>query len=610
MKNLAKLLLTGIVTACSSTADSATAEHPNVVVILSDDQGWGDLSVSGNTNLHTPHVDSLARDGVRFDRFYVCPVCSPTRAEFLTGRYHPRCGVYSTSAGGERMDLDEMTIADTFRAAGYATGAFGKWHNGMQYPYHPNGRGFDEFYGFCSGHWGDYFSPPLDHNGRIVRGNGFTIDDFTDKALDFIETNKDRPFFAYLPYNTPHSPMQVPDRWWDKFKDAPLAMRHREPNREDVPHTRAALAMCENIDWNVGRILQKLDELKLARDTIVVYFSDNGPNGWRWNGGMKGRKGSTDEGGVRSPLLIRWPGAIAAGKQVPQIAAAIDLLPTLADLAGVEVASQKPLDGMSVAPLLVGHNSFRSSGGDATAVDSALRDRMIFSHWNGRVSVRTQRYRLDHQGKLYDMVDDPGQSKDIADREPKTAARLRAAVAKWKKDVLSELGRDDRPFLIGHADYKYTQIPARDGIAHGNIQRSNHFPNGSYFTNWTSTDDRITWNAEVAATGTYEVEIYYACPEADIGSTIELSFNDSRIRGQITEAHDPPVRGGKHDRVPRKESYVKDFRPLKLGTIKLTEGKGELALRAIDMPGKQVMEFRTMMFTRVAESSDGDPTNR
>ena len=154
----------------------AAQHRPNVIVILSDDQGWGDLSANGNSNLATPHIDSLAAEGAKFDRFYVCPVCSPTRAEFLTGRYHPRSGVYSTSAGGERMDLDETTIADTFKAAGYATGAFGKWHNGMQYPYHPNGRGFDEYYGFCSGHWGNYFSPPLDHNGKIVRGKGFVID--------------------------------------------------------------------------------------------------------------------------------------------------------------------------------------------------------------------------------------------------------------------------------------------------------------------------------------------------------------------------------------------------------------------------------------------------
>ncbi|MCH2613309.1 MAG: sulfatase-like hydrolase/transferase, partial [Opitutales bacterium] len=221
------------------------ADRPNVVVFLTDDQGWGDLSINGNKNLNTPHIDSLAREGIRFDRVYVCAVCSPTRAEFLTGRYHARSGVYSTSQGGERMDLDEVTIADTFKAAGYATGAFGKWHNGMQYPYHPNGRGFDEYYGFASGHWGDYFSPPLERNGKIVQGEGFLVDDLTDKAMKFMEKNRDGPFFAYIPYNTPHSPMQVPDEFWERFKDKEIVMRNREPEGEVMSHLRSALAMCE-----------------------------------------------------------------------------------------------------------------------------------------------------------------------------------------------------------------------------------------------------------------------------------------------------------------------------------------------------------------------------
>lgn len=572
----------------SVSADSRS--RPNVVVILTDDQGWGDLSVNGNTNLSTPNIDSLARDGASFDRFFVCPVCSPTRAEFLTGRYHPRSGVYSTSAGGERMNLDEMTIADTFKAAGYATAAFGKWHNGMQYPYHPNGRGFDEYYGFCSGHWGDYFSPPLDHNGQIVQGDGFVIDDFTDKAMEFIERNKDKPFLAYLPFNTPHSPMQVPDRWWTKFKDKELTMHNRDPKRENIPHIRCALAMCENIDWNVGRILKKLAQLEIADDTVVIYFCDNGPNGFRWNGGMKGRKGSTDEGGVRSPMLIRWPGKIESGKTIPQISAAIDLLPTLADLAGIEVVSKKRLDGVSVKPLLLA----------AASEMGAPHDRMIFSHWRNRVSVRTQQYRLDHQGKLYDMTTDPGQYMDISKQQPDVAARLREAAGRWEEQVLAGYDQDDRPFLIGHPDYKYTQIPARDGTAHGNIQRSNRFPNCSFFTNWTSLDDKVTWEAQVGASGAYEVEIHYSCPQADVGSTIELSFNDSRLRAQVAEAHDPALRGGENDRVERQESYVKDFKSMKLGTINLRKGRGVLTLRALKIPGSQVMDFRLIMLTKVA----------
>src|SRR5262249_53127233 len=255
-------LFCGIALRSARAGEAAT--KPNIVIILADDQGWGDLSINGNSNLETPNIDSLARTGALLDGFYVCPVCSPTRAEFLTGRYHPRGGVHDVSTGGERLNLDEKTIADTFKAAGYATGAFGKWHNGTQWPYHPNGRGFDEYYGFTSGHWGSYFDPPLDHNGQPVQGKGFIIDDLTDHALAFIETNKSRPFFCYVPFNTPHSPMQVPERFYRKFANLELKLRSRDPAQEDVPFTRAALAMCENIDWNVGRILQRLQELKLA----------------------------------------------------------------------------------------------------------------------------------------------------------------------------------------------------------------------------------------------------------------------------------------------------------------------------------------------------------
>lgn len=562
------------------------ADRPNVVVFLTDDQGWGDVSISGNANLSTPHIDSLAEEGIRFDRFYVCAVCSPTRAEFLTGRYHARSGVYSTSAGGERMDLDEVTIADSFKAAGYATGAFGKWHNGMQYPYHPNGRGFDEYYGFASGHWGDYFSPPLERNGKIVQGEGFIIDDLTNKAMDFMEQNQDKPFFAYLPYNTPHSPMQVPDEYWDRFKDKEIVMRNREPNKENMSHLRAALAMCENIDWNVGRVLAKLDELGIADNTIVVYFHDNGPNGTRWNGDMKGRKGSTDEGGVRTAMHMRWPGKFEEGKIIEEIGSGLDLHSTLADLAGIETVNEKRLDGRSLKPLLLED-------------DPEWKNRIIINNWKDKVSARNQRYRLDTNGGLFDIRKDPGQRADIASEKPDVAKRLQTAIDRFKKNAMKGYGEDNRPFVIAHPDYKYTQIPARDGIAHGAIKRSNRYPNCSYFLNWVNEEDFITWTSEVGASGKYQVDIEYACPNGDIGSTIELSFNDSKLKGKITEAHDPPIRGGENDRDERQESYVKDFKTMNLGVIDLKKGEGELTLKALEMAGSQVMEFRLIMLTRV-----------
>mgnify|MGYP006247026833 FL=1 len=378
------LLLVGIV----------LVSKPNVVVFLTDDQGWGDLSLNGNSNLETPNLDSLAREGASFDRFFVSPVCSPTRAEFLTGRHHVRSGVYSTSAGGERMDLDETTIADLFKRAGYATGAFGKWHNGMQYPYHPLGRGFDYFYGFCSGHWGHYYDALMERNGELVKGQGFCVDDFTTEAMNFIDQSveNEKPFFVYIPYNTPHSPMQVPDRWWNKFKDKKLEdmMRHRSPQKEDRLHLLAALAMCENIDWNVGRLLKELKRLKIKDNTIVAFFHDNGPNGNRWNGDMEGRKGSTEEGGTRSPLLIRWPRLIKPGIQITEIASARDLLPTFLDLAGIEEPAPLRLDGKSLKPLLLGS-------------EEEWKPRKLVSYWKNKLGVRGQRFRLGYKGGLYDM---------------------------------------------------------------------------------------------------------------------------------------------------------------------------------------------------------------
>jgi arylsulfatase A-like enzyme len=564
------------------------ADQPNVIVILTDDQGWGDLSLNGNVSIQTPHIDQLAGDGARFQHFYVSPVCSPTRAEFLTGRHHVRCGVYSTSEGGERVNADEIMIGEVFRNAGYRTGAFGKWHSGMQHPYHPNARGFDEFYGFCSGHWGNYFSPMLEHNGQLVQGDGYLADDLTNRAIRFIESEHKSPFFVYLPYNTPHSPMQVPDRWWDKFKNKEITQEHSKKKNEKINHTRAALAMCENIDWNVGRLRSKLKELNLEKDTIVVYFSDNGPNGSRWNDGLRGRKGSTDEGGVRSPLVMCWPGVIDAGTVVTQICSAMDLLPTLAELAGIEVVGTKPIDGLSIAPLLLNRKT-------------AWPDRTLVHHWKDKVSVRTQGFRLDYEGQLYDMDKDPGQQVGLNDSQPGLAAALQDKADGFRQHMLSEYGKpfDRRPFVVGYEGARLTQVPARDGVGHGNIERSNRFPNDSFFENWTSVDDFISWECEVGASGIYRAEIFYSCPKEDVGSTVELVLGDSTLTGEITVPHDPPLTGMENDRFKRTESYVKDFRRMTLGEIQLEEGEGTLMLRAKKIPGDTVMDFRLLLLTRV-----------
>lgn len=557
-----------------------------MIIILTDDQGWGDLSVHGNTNISTPHIDALSASGASLDNFYVCAVCSPTRAELLTGRYHFRGGVYSTGGGGERLDLDETTLAELFRAAGYHTAAYGKWHNGMQYPYHPKGRGFEDYYGFCSGHWGNYHSPMLEHNGQIVKGEGFIIDDFTNHGLAYMEENRDRPFFLYLPFNTPHTPFQAPEEYWDRFKEKDIEMRSESPD-EDIDQTRAALAMVENIDYNVGRIVEKTRELGIEDHTIVLYFCDNGPNTWRWNGGMKGKKGSVDEGGVRSPMFIKWPAQIEAGKMVVRLASVIDLLPTLGDLCGIPYETELPLDGISLKNSLLGE-------------EAEWEDRYLLNYWGGRISIRSQQYRLDMDGGLYDISSDRGQKRNLADQLPEIRQKMAMEAMEFQRQIDTELpGEDLRPFYLGHPGTRYTQIPARDGKAHGHIKRSNRYPNCSFFTNWTSVEDSLSWQVEVPAEGKFMVQLYYTCPLGDEGSVIQLSVGESILQSIITEAFDPPLRGMKEDLAPRIESYVKDWKVLEMGEMDLDPGIFNMSLKAVDMPGKSVMDFRLLLFERI-----------
>ena len=586
MRTICSLVLFGVLSAVASAA-----EHPNVVIFLADDAGWGDYSRNGNGQVSTPNIDSIAASGVTLERFFVCPVCSPTRAEFLTGRYHPRGGVRGVSTGQERLDLGERTIADAFHAAGYATGAFGKWHNGSQWPYHPMARGFEEYFGHTSGHWGEYFDAPLEENGRMIRTKGYIVDVCTDRALDFIERNKSKPFLCYLPFTTPHSPWAAPEADWKRFKDKPIHQRAVNADQENLDETRCVLAMIENQDRNVGRVLQKLAELKLSDNTIVVYFSDNGPNSWRWNGGMKGRKGGTDEGSVRSTCFVRWLGKLPAGHTVTQISGAIDLLPTLSALANVSRVGDKPLDGRDLSKLLLKQPVEWS-------------DRKLFSTWAGKVSIRTQQHRLDDQGRLFDMVADPGQTTPITTREPEIAQQLTAAVKAWRQEMFGSFkplagnAVDPRPLTVGYREFPITMLPARDGEPLGNVKRSSPAPNCSYFVNWTSQDDRIVWRIAVHTTGRYEVSIDYTCPEADAGSQIELNFLENRLEGRVTTGWDPPLNTNQ-DTLPRPhgESQMKEFRALKLGEIQLKRGDGPLTLRALEIPGKAVMDVRRVTLT-------------
>ncbi len=588
MKNFIEKVILFLILSTFFVANGQKNKKPNIIIILSDDQGWGDLGFNGNLTVATPSIDKLAKNGISFQYFYVSPVCSPTRAEFLTGRYHVRGGVSSTSTGRVRLDLDETTIAQIFKKAGYSTAAYGKWHNGGQAPYHPNSRGFDDFYGFCSGHWGNYFNPILEHNGEITRGNGFITDDLTNHAIDFIGQHAKSPFFLYLPLNTPHSPMQVPERYWAKYKNIQLTQKGSIASKENVLHTKAALALSENIDWNVGRLMKRLDQLKLTKNTIVIYFSDNGPNGHRWNGGMKGIKGTTDEGGVRSPLIMQWPGKLKGGTQIKTIASVMDLLPTLADLANIPLDSKKSLDGKSLKPFLLGQQ------------DSYDADRIIVNYWNNQTSVRSQNFRLSADGALYNLEVDYNQTKNVANNFPSEYQKLLTVKKNWELEVLSELPKEDtRPLIIGHPDIKLTQLPVSEGLGHGNIKRSNQFPNDSHLTNWLTKEDFISWDVALEKEGNFKIDVYYSCSKDNIGTELSVSFGENSVKNVVKKENNVPLIGMEHDTVPRDESYIKDFISLNLGTIHLKPGKGTLTLMSQNLLKANDLDIKLVTLRRI-----------
>jgi arylsulfatase A-like enzyme len=559
-------------------AGAAEPAQPNILLIMTDDQGYGDFGWTGNPQLKTPNLDRLASQSVRFERFFVSPLCAPTRASLLTGRYSQRGGVWGVTRGKETMRDGEVTLAEVLREAGYQTGLFGKWHNGEHYPYTPPGQGFGEFLGFHNGHWNNYFDTPLLRGSDFVKTKGYITDVLTDEAIRFVERNKARPFFCYLPYNAPHSPYQVPDKYFDRFKAAGLS-----------DELASVYGMCENLDDNIGRVLAKLDELKLAENTLVVFLTDNGPNGERFNAGMRGRKGSVHEGGVRVPLLVRWTGKLKP-HTVTQIAAHIDLMPTLLDMCGVPSPKNVKLDGVSLRKLLEGRAE-------------NWPDRMLFTHNVRGIQLpemfpgaaRTQQYRLVNDGRgyeLYDMLADPGQTKNIAPTQASLVKKFSAAYEAWWRDV-SSAGFTRFPIPVGYAEENPVHLPAPQAYFDGSIRffGGNGYAN-DWLTGWTAVTNSIYWELDVVNAGTYEVSLDYLCPVEDAGAKIRVTVGDASLETTVpgTPIKEIPL-PHRHER--ESKNYVnRQWAELDLGPIKLTKGKTKLTVQALTKPGGQVMDLK------------------
>ncbi|MDF7797970.1 arylsulfatase [Pontiellaceae bacterium B1224] len=440
----------------------ATAK-PNVVFVITDDQGMGDLGCTGNPYIKTPNIDKFYDQAVRFTDYHVGTTCAPSRAGIMSGRHCNRVNVYHTINGRSLLFEDEVILPEVFKQNGYATAMFGKWHLGDNYPFRPQDRGFDEVVMHGGGgigqgpdYWeNDYFDDTYWHNGALQTYEGYCTDIFFSEALRFIETNKDQPFFCYLSLNAPHSPYNLPKEYYDLYEGAEFEGSN--------PRLLRFYGMISNIDDNFQVLENKLDELGLTDNTILIFTTDNGTSAGRkvYNAGLKGSKGSQYDGGHRVPLFIRWPnGELTGGKDIDQLVANYDLLPTFVDLLGLKFDPAKPLDGKSLKPLL-------------TEADPVWDNRILYIDTQReqnlikykKYSVMDDDWRLVDGNKLYKISEDRGQDNNVFDQYPEVAARLAAGYETWWQSFLDE-GADERYAYIkvGSPKENPSRLSAHDQI--------------------------------------------------------------------------------------------------------------------------------------------------
>jgi arylsulfatase A-like enzyme len=540
--SIAGLLVIGLTAVrAGAAANEAPSRRPNVLIIMTDDQGFGDLACNGNPVVRTPNLDKLSKDAVRLTNFYVSPVCSPTRASLMTGRYNYRTGVVDTYLGRSMMYGDEVTLAEMLGWAGYRTGIFGKWHLGDNYPMRPGDQGFGESLVLKGGGLGQpsdleggggYRDPILLRNGKPVKTTGYVSDVLGQATTDFITANRDRPFFAYLAFNAPHDPLtDVPQDWYERYKAMDLnasrfvAPGWPLPDRLDTDKVARVYAMVSNIDDNVGRVLAKLKELGLERDTIVVFLSDNGPQQPRFNAGMRGVKGTPYEGGIHVPCFVRWPAGlgVASGGYVDRIAAHIDVAPTLLEACGVPQPPSIAFDGVSLLPLLKGDVS-----------NDAWPDRTLYFQWHrGDVpqpersfAARSQQWKLvqpasgdgaDFQPhyQLYDLTSTLAETRDVAEQQPKVVEEMLDGYRHWFEDVTTARRAEAPRIVVGTPHENPVVLTRQDWRG----------PRAGW-----GPKDLGHWEVMVAEGGTYEVTLHFT---AAAGQSVHLRFGGVELQRPV-----------------------------------------------------------------------------
>lgn len=510
---------------CNKNSKVSITYSPNIILIITDDQGYGDFGFYGNPHIQTPFLDSLARMSTRFSQFYVCPVCAPTRAGLMTGRYALRTGVYDTYNGGAIMHTDEVTMAEMLKDAGYSTGIFGKWHLGDSYPFRPVDQGFqtslvhhaggigqpgDHFSNFMRPD-SSYFSPVLYRNGKEVKTEGYCSDVFTRAAIEFIEENNrnqfNQPFFIYLAFNAPHTPLQLPEEYLDRYRDADITSGNYpgkgtfpEMNTKNIEDAKKVYGMVTNIDENLRLLFNKLVELELVEQTLIVFLTDNGPQQRRYTAGFRERKGSVYEGGIRVPSFWYWKGKFKENFAIDDPAANIDVLPTLLDLCGVDIPAGISLDGRSLAPLIKQETN-------------ALPERTLFYEWQRgfiepyrNIAVRKGNYKMvgnieyfedPDRLELYNISDDPYELNNISNENPEIVNTLKNEFDRWYSEVITGEKLVNPPRIIIGSDYENPVILNRNDWK------------GAKAKQWSSPDAYGCWDVTFAKDGLYNVKLQY-----------------------------------------------------------------------------------------------------
>lgn len=516
------------------------AQKPNVIIVLADDQGYGDMGCNGNPWIKTPNMDRLHSQSLRFTNFHSGTTCAPTRAGLMTGKYCSKVGVWHTIQGRSILNPNETILAETLKNAGYTTAIFGKWHLGDNYPYRPQDRGFDEVLIHGGGgvgqqpdYWNnDYFDDTYFRNGKPEKFKGYCTDVWFSEALKFIEKNKNHPFFCYLATNAPHHPFHVENKYSDPYKNIP-----------NIPNPNF-YGMITNLDENLGKLQKALDSMRIAKNTILIYMSDNGTSGGveldkdqhiseGYNAGMRGKKGSCYEGGHRVPFFLQWPnGGIIKGKDISTITSYIDVMPTIIDLCGISTTI--PFDGRSLKPLIYSQSQ---SWPDRILFTDTQRGEFLMK-WK-KFAVMTDRWRLVGKHELYDISKDPAEKINIAADHPEVLEKLLAAYDLWWNDV-SEDSKYYNRIEIGSTNSKRVSLNSHD------LHTGTEGEEGPEWTQWPAWSQTMVreakgkngfWAIHLPHSGKYEFALYRWPRES------HLKLNDAAPLGEEVPGGTPYPEG-------------------------------------------------------------------